>query len=227
MSVVAMWTPGATRDISGPKQLPHQFSPSLDVGVFCSSHSLLAPTQRTSGNVAGYWTGPVVLPAAMAMTDPLPPRPLVRARSKALVMASTGGPPPQELESTSASPSFQAQSIASAVAKSSKIQPVPVPLGDPDGDERALRDAGIGGAPADDDAGAGRPVGVVAGGHRRGVALDEVLLGDHCRLQVRVVDVHAFIQHRHANGRVALRSMVHAARTAASAPRTPLVPSLR
>src|SRR5262249_53805744 len=116
MSVVAIWTPGATRDISGPKQLPH-VSPSWEVFVFCSSHSLLAPTQRTSGNVAGYWTGPLALPAAMAMTDPLPPRPLVRARSKALVMTSTGGPPPQELESTSAAPSFQAQSIASAVAK--------------------------------------------------------------------------------------------------------------
>src|SRR5947207_815508 len=69
------------------------------------------------------------LPAAITTTAPLLFRPLVLARSKARVMASTAGPPPHELDSTSAFASRQAQSMASAVLKSLNTQPLlPSPL---------------------------------------------------------------------------------------------------
>src|SRR5262245_60293111 len=129
MSVVAILTPGASRLNFGPKQLPHQFSPSFEVGDFRSSHGLDAPTVSTSGRVAGYWIAPLLFPAAITTTEPLVPRPLVRARSSALVVTPTGGPPPHEFDSTSALASFHAQSIASAVLKSSNTQPsLPSPL---------------------------------------------------------------------------------------------------
>src|SRR5688572_7331021 len=49
MSVVAILTPGATRLNSGPKQLPHQSSPSFEVGDLRSSQGLDAPTASTFG----------------------------------------------------------------------------------------------------------------------------------------------------------------------------------
>src|SRR6266851_5573320 len=113
MSVVAIFTPGASRLSPGPKLLPHQFSPSFEVGDFRSSHGVDAPTARTFGMVAGKLMGPLLFPVAMTTTDPLLARPFVRARSNARVITSTGGPPPQEFDSTSAFPSFHAQSIAS------------------------------------------------------------------------------------------------------------------
>src|SRR6266851_8854892 len=122
MSVVAIFTPGASRLSPGPKLLPHQFSPSFEVGDFRSSHGVDAPTARTFGMVAGKLMGPLLFPVAMTTTDPLLARPFVRARSNARVITSTGGPPPQEFDSTF--PSFHAQSIASAVLKSSNIHPL-------------------------------------------------------------------------------------------------------
>ena len=111
-------TPGASRSMPGPRFVPHHDSPSREVRVFISSHGFEAPTPSTCGRQAGKLTGPWSFPTAAASTQPRPPRPFVRARSKARVMTSVGGPPPHELEITSARPSSQHQSIASAVSSS-------------------------------------------------------------------------------------------------------------
>src|SRR2546428_742220 len=98
----------------GPRFVPHHDSPSREVRVFISSHGFEAPTPSTSGRQAGKLTGPWSFPTAAASTQPRPPRPFVRARSKARVMTSVGGPPPHQLEVTSARPSSPHQSIAAA-----------------------------------------------------------------------------------------------------------------
>src|SRR5260221_1447189 len=80
---------------------------------------------------------------------------------------------------------------------------IPVALSDPDGDERAGAEPRELVAAPDNNAGAGGAVRVVAVGRRGCVTVDEVLLGDNGRFQVRVRDVHPLVQHGHADGGVA------------------------
>src|ERR1043166_2372293 len=97
-----MNTPGASSHSVGPKLLPHQFSPSDEVRVLRSSFGLEAPTVTYPGRLPGKSLSIWSLPDAMQTIAPLPPRPCVRARPKARLIASLGGPPPHEFDSTEA-----------------------------------------------------------------------------------------------------------------------------